>query len=59
MLIDNNIKVDHYHFDHKRFDKLRKNVYKNKGRDEKLTPYYSSNKKDRQLDWWKVQDRMN
>jgi hypothetical protein len=52
MLKDNDVKMDHYHFEHKRFDALRKNVYKKKGRVHKPTPAYSS--KDKQLDWWMV-----
>lgn len=54
MLKENKVKISHYHFEHRRFDQLRKSIYKKRGRRNKPIPLY--NKDDANPDWWILDD---
>ena len=54
MLKENKVKINHYHFEHRRFDQLRKSIYKKRGRRNKPIPLY--NKDDMNPDWWIIPD---
>jgi len=54
MLKENKVKIRNYHFEHQRFDQLRKSIYKNRGRHSKPIPLYDN--KDMNPDWWIIPD---
>ena len=54
MLKENKVKMRYYHFEHLRFNELRRSIYKKRGRRNKPIPLY--NDKDSNPDWWITPD---